>query len=94
MPIPDPGNAGTAGSRDNWPEPDLTEHKQPRARDDDPRRRATSLATALITGPALIGGTVATLVTGDWVTALIAAVAWISALIVAVGVISYRHGTR
>lgn len=98
MPIDDPGNAGTAGSRDDWPEPSLIEPeptpRRQRVANEDARRRAMALCTALVSAVVLLPAVVAVTITGEWRWLLGGLGAWLTLSIVASGVTTYLFGRR
>jgi hypothetical protein len=100
--INDPGNAGTAGSRDDWPEPSLTEKPPRRTGPIYPtsaaltaarKAKANAVALGVLTGVAILaGGIGALVVTPAWMPPTVAIIGWAGLSVIVSAINHARFG--
>lgn len=96
MTMPDPGNAGTASESINGEDsvlsPGYLAKRNRQSRDDDARRRVTSLISGITTALALLTGAALVPLLDSWTPAGLAAAGWLAVLTLNAGIMNYRYG--
>jgi hypothetical protein len=94
--INDPGNAGTAsapnGHEDDILSPEYLAKRNQQSRDDDARRRVTSLISGITTAVALITSAVLVPLLDSWTPAGLTFAGWLAVLTLNAGIMNYRYG--